>query len=349
MALVSTPWVHWVLWLQFWSSPAHASLRLSRETIFWGEELQARPDDSPEVTSQLADTVASFSGSAVNWKADLAPWTQLVESLVTISGRERWRHYELACLASSIQSSSQRGSASSLFDTSVPVTLRARSARLGRHSASWWLEQLKGQLDREQQMFWVLMVASWSTTKSFGALIDPVEAMLQGLSVAEYASVRAAAERQRRSARDRQSATARLELVPAPSARMTGLFFDVVDVTSSQLDLLESSGDPILRTLASRKRSVRAMQDARPFTRNWEAPLAILKEEYGKHGSHGSFRSFVQNGHLAQMPLQAAKTVLDEPLCYPEQLVSQAQAIWGKQLKVRPISEIAAEEGWTFQ
>jgi len=104
------------------------------------------------VTQQLAEKY-----SMDQWKTDLTPWSEMVES-----GRHEmgdcWLFYVFAFLASSTKSPRKTSSeVKDLLNHDADLCVRARYARRNAGNAGWWVRHLEAEVAYDLKTFVLLM------------------------------------------------------------------------------------------------------------------------------------------------------------------------------------------------
>lgn len=155
------------------------------------EKPRGRPafPSTPTGVARFAREVDRLLDEPVDkWRTSLEPWTALVEV-----GRQEfgeavaWR--SLAVVAAGIRSKAELGTGGEdAFDSHVPVTVRARFARLRAGSAAWWADALERASNFEELQFILLLTIRWASQKSLSQLAEPLGRRLDMLDDWQWAT-----------------------------------------------------------------------------------------------------------------------------------------------------------------
>jgi len=108
---------------------------------------------------------------------------RLANAIQGIFGGDLWPARVAALRAAGMSMDRPSLDAARLFDTRVPLSERARYARLKRGSVGWWQEQLSAVSDDvEGQLFWALMVIVWTSPPVFEALRTDAESLVANVT-----------------------------------------------------------------------------------------------------------------------------------------------------------------------
>lgn len=318
-------------------------------------------DDPPKIDPLNPDLHGLFDrlrelieGENVDWSGSLGPWQGFCDALAKAAGSDTWLAYVLADMAAGITSSSERGRiSSSLFDETINVADRARSARRRPNATSWWSKQadaIRSDLDRRG---WLLLFLGWASCETVLALAETVRSEIDALDswqLEELAQVVINPHRRPRSESNR--------LFTAKFAP----FMDVFDWTSLGLVACYASDD--FRHEYARTVPIESIE-------RWPWMVGMVSE-WLTSNSQGQPRSDLvpdlerlrliaakANGDLRlntsegpkspkEWTVAVAREVLKSPAAYPAQVVALSDRHLSYELERsrRPVAAVARKAHW---
>ncbi|WP_152642595.1 NACHT domain-containing protein [Pseudarthrobacter chlorophenolicus] len=127
-------------------------------------------------------------GKSQRTSTELAPWQDAISALTDVGAGDSFLAYMFGNIAAGIRSSSLRGKgARDLFDSNVPLTERARHARLRSGDAEWWRSQYESAGTPSEKGAWAMFVCSWVREDLVVALQEELESALAEMPSHQFA------------------------------------------------------------------------------------------------------------------------------------------------------------------
>ncbi|WP_147394381.1 NACHT domain-containing protein [Arthrobacter cheniae] len=279
---------------------------------------------------------------------------EILSSITEISREhfgETWAAVSLAIRGAGIKTAVKLPEGSDkLFDSSIPICVRARAARLRRGGTRWWVEQLNDASTSLDRRFWVGMVLMWSSLKNLHELSSQTNEIVGSLSDDEYDALRltltsAASFGELRA--DRRKLT---EVdIRMFSARAAVLVAIALRAESSQLSLAagQERVEP-LRTFLESQRDFEKIKEL-PAWKDPDHALAWARQVTQVRRDWRGLSYHVHN-HLMESRLQmgGAEEVLKRPSLYPPELVSRAVMQAQRRYRPRTLAIVSKEQDWAF-
>ena len=286
------------------------------------------------------------------WERSIGPWESLVQQGVDDLGM-RTRFLEVANVAAGVGSKEDKAVDSpQLFDTQRPLVRRARYARLRAGSQKWWSRQLDCASTPDEVRFALLVFVTYAGARTIEQLVERVDRLIVNLTPSEWAelhsSVRVAVEINSGRPWIKPLGIRVADLPSSVSVRTVSLLSE--RCTQANVDRLYAryladynGNDSIIFEL-------RADVDVRHATRDkskWPQAIETIKSHYGKGAPLRRVLLLLRARNLV-LPEAIARAVVDEPLEYPSALVRIAEARCRHldAAKIRPVGQVAADDGW---
>jgi hypothetical protein len=274
--------------------------------------------------------------------SELSPWTDLVEVARSILGEAPLSVF-LANKAAGIRSRSERGSGgSNLLDTSVPLCVRVRHARMRSGDPRWWTQQVDAIQSPSDEQLVVATALLWASGAVISSLQKFLERSLAQMDVETFRQVLRALG---------VLPSTDLRKVPDRRPRLSPRLAAAVSVrasTSAQQRLYERcvrqhlDDSPLLPFAAACE--LRAAM-ARPT--RWTHAAKVMQS---LHRTDQLLRSsaFARDQAASMFPRALAERILSQPAEYPRLLLERAAARVLSDIasKREPVAEIADEDGW---
>lgn len=264
---------------------------------------------------------------------------------------ETWATMSLAIRAAGIRVASEKvEGADKLFDPTVPLCARTRSARLRRGNTKWWLlqiEQAPGDLER---MLWAGVVLMWSSAKNLQELSAESSEIVDSLDEEQYLALRATiastaadfdlrADRKRLTSIDLRSFSNKTAVLVALAFR--------VPVSDLQYTTEQESAEPF-RTFVSTQKDLDDISSL-PLWKNASEAFPWAKK-VNQMRSAGINSPQAVSRHLMRpgIRVEVAREVLREPGLYPNELISQALNVVQRRYRTEALTLISQEQDWAF-
>ena len=283
-----------------------------------------------------------------DFSASLSPWRELTKMLDEVYA-PTWTSVELGIIAAAVRSSGERGAgASSLFDTSRPITDRVRNARRRMSQVEWWANQHAEASTDLDLALWTVAAYAWATPATLSALLPKIDNFLVRCSGDVQRVVTHAC---RRSGRYAKRANARLDLA---DGLLVGLGIPTLSLIAGRLP------DEKSKTFV---RHAITQDPAQPWIAS--AGLELLIEEFCRRSaSPGDLISLGSKlhetgAHLSMQPGQSPPTahrgshmrelsamVAEDCWHLPEDVIGLGRMDAKAPPKPTPVADIAHQQGW---
>ena len=284
---------------------------------------------------------------ALEWASDITPWNNLVEKVRELFG-DQWICLHLANIAAGIRSIRQTCTEDSeLLDDSRDLCRRVRYARLRAGQPKWWDRQFETAKNETDVATICLILITWAKPTTLLQLADKLNGSLKSLSHQTWARVAQFSTFIPQSMRYPRESHFGVNALPNDLSPRTiaALGFRAKSETAKSLYeryLREYSGSDMfvwrmcLNVVFSRLREDPV---------NWPTYLSIIAA-YEKRQI--SSWPYINHADMENLPIDAAKKIVDSPERYPGLLVNFAQAMCRKELasRIKPVGTIARENNW---
>jgi len=291
---------------------------------------------------------------AVDWATKLDPWDSVIEQGRAMWG-ERLVFYHLANVASGIKSATETSSRySDPFNAAHALVQRARYARLRAGVASWWPKQLSRTSTAEEQIFLLMLWATWGSGATLCDSCEPFDAAIEALSPDEWHRLYDCIEETTRWTGN-QSGVRKLKFnlrnfPRAISSRTVSLFKLRANPQSDQelheKYLVSYKGDDVRILGAIQDTIIRSLHTAS----DWKQRLALISRAFrnGVISEPYAYRMFVRHPQRASIPLDVATKIMRCTEQYPSFLVASAEACCKQDTatKLTPVAKIAQRDNW---
>ncbi len=284
------------------------------------------------------------------WAESLTPWSKLLDS-----GTREWGNSrifaELAAIAAGIRSKTEIGRiGSDLADSNVPISERARFARLRSGATRWWSDQLVVASGEADKFFELICVLVWGSPRTIIQVGDLISELVDALPPLEWSELFGSIERvlsfdpERRARIDSKLLRSMNRLSPRVLA---------VLITRSGHLSAEQILDGSLRDYSGKDTSVwssivdiallRAVREG-----TWRDALTRVKRAYDNGVTTSSSAWSFQVAHAEIVPFNVAKEICRDANKYPLYILDAAEASLTKaaKLKVKAVGTLANQQRW---
>lgn len=319
--------------------------------------LRSRNINTELLSSDVKEFLSAVSEVGVNFRSrgqssNPDAWNSVAEISRNYFG-ETWSAYSIAIRAAGFKFSAKESEkANTLFDLDTPVCFRARTARLRRRTAKWWLKQLDDSRSDLDRMFWAGMVLMWSDPESLFGLMETVAKIVSRLSKSEFDAIRATICESRY-----------LNRLRADRAKMGELDVSLLPDRTAVL-LAESFNFPVSRLrfkddqikfnlfgeYLADLRWQESVGNPPPWKRSDQALVWARRVAQGVNDSSRSMH-YVVFRHLMRVDLthSAAAKVLDRPLSYPREVTINALETLELNFRPQALDRVAIDDDWVFE
>ena len=309
---------------------------------------------SHATAEHCARLLQAFTSAAqrplAEWNTSTEPWDRVVGQGISEFG-ERPIFMELANLAAGIRSKEEQCQDSpDLLDKDRPMVRRARYARLRAGSRKWWSKQLQSAASADEVWMVLLFFATWAGARTIEALAGAFDKHIVKLETSEWNRFYWSQSRAVNSVRSliKPPGISVSALPSSLSVRTVALLAERCTRTITD-ELYEryladyKGDDSIVVSLRTDFLVRRALRDKA----KWSQAIDGLRSS-NRLGMHTSSAFFPLPRRSHTLPATVAREIVDQPLEFPSALVSVAEARC-RQLEaasIRPVGQVAAEEGW---
>jgi hypothetical protein len=280
-----------------------------------------------------------------DWVKSVEPWSAIVSAGIGTFGESwLWRH--VSAIAAGIRNSGQHCTEyNDLLDPTAPMTERYRYARLRAGSAKWWiatLEQAQNESDIETCGVLLLAYGSLLTLAKASSILA---SKLHELDEIRYMRMLESITNIREIWNLREDSALRFSKLMR--GREVG-----ARVALSLADRVNRKVIPLLlsdKSFASNGERVRAkllmstVFENPDNTGEWNSLLDLIS---GLRISGGVWypRRYYLNGH--SMPLEIARSVIDNASDYPPRLIETAESSFRRAYRPKPVLDVATSQKW---
>lgn len=303
--------------------------------------------------AEMVETLVSQAkGRGDWWDASIEPWDRVVET-----GRhgfgERTKFLEFACLGAGIRAKDQQcADYRELFDDARSLVKRARYARLRAGSRKWWSSQFDNVSGVQDVTLALLLFLSYAGSKTVGALVDKVDALVDTLSESDWHRLHSLVESTALFNANREwlrPLNPNVNQLPETLSERTVVLLALRCSTSNQKDLYrrfiegKSTHDQLVANFRGEIEVILAVSDKS----RWPVAIEVLGDNYrmGVAPDREVRSLWMQESRL---PEDVARVVMERASDFPSSLVRVAEARC-RQLNagsIVPVGRTAAEEAW---
>lgn len=319
----------------------------------------AEHDGSEGDESGLFDvTKAAYRASRVSvsdWRTSLEPWSDYIESV-----RRTWsassRVYYLAAIAAGIKSKSSRALGfESLLDEKLPLTERARYARL-KSSTAWWKRALTDASPGTQTLWVMLLLLAWAPSAVIKAMaarlsrsISELDDECWGDLLIGLRAVISSTGEGRQPLTGFEEAT--LSSISAPRLKAVLMLRLPRSLSSrilvEQLNEYDGKDQQLGSFLTSR-----AMNEARRDPKTWRDLITFLKKHNSRPLESDAGQSIGHEGFYYErnhgMPILVAQDVIGSQMSLPLTVLEIAQVTMSRRVgnTSTTLGDLSIEEDW---
>lgn len=328
-------------------------MRISGTRIFEEDRLdiegnRAIPSTVRDFLSEAAQLRDLEADDTLMQRDSPALWSSIVEIARRHFG-DSWVTMAMAISNAGIRAKVKLPSGSDhLFDSTVPLSARARAARLRRGGASWWIEQLNQASTGLDRMFWAGLVLKWSSVENLYALSERLNSIVDSLDIDHYGALREALH----AAADRELRTDRRKLSPIDlrpfSKRASVLVAIAFGAPSSELLYLKKQVESgPLRDYVQERHVFENVGEPPPWS-DADGVLDWARRVNRLPNSYEFLFSIRRRFHSSRLPIGIATRILDDPSSYPGDLVSRSLIEVQRNYRPRTLASVSSDEDWTF-
>lgn len=292
--------------------------------------------------------------STIEWATDINPWNSVIEAGRSVWG-DRWAFLNLATVAAGIRSTTEKCSDSSeLFDTARPLARRIRYARLRSGAHKWWRTQLEAAKSRNEVLFVLLPLLTWTTTSALLSNAELLDTLLEKLAPAEWHRLFLATKRCTSLARPNEENVEKLDCEKLPSnigLRLATVLSCRLNPSDSQIVYQRyvngrGTEDSVVLEFVQRE----ALDIENFGTPSWAPNLDLVQHCYGLGVvfEPSEYRRHRSNTEPSMMSAEIVKLVLRSPDRFPGFLVTAAEEQCRIEVasKVTTVTAIAEKDQW---
>lgn len=282
----------------------------------------------------------------------LLPWNNLIEKMREAFG-ENLACCQLANISSSIKSKKIKcGDHSNLLDNESSLCYRVRYARLHSGAIKWWREQLDAAKDKDEELFVLLILLTWGTSRTLTKLAGIIDAFVKKMSFDDLEKLkRLLVEATRETGRRYLGEQEFKKIVGELSIKTAILYscrlrdqsqkviFDKFfkNYKGSNIHILNWCQDVVWHLIRVREIKVKSV-------------LNLMSINYLKGASteRRGFYSYARGLSKKDLDMETSREIVRNSSKYPAWLVFAAESICENMIlrKFKPLHDIAIEQEW---
>jgi hypothetical protein len=310
-------------------------------------------NDLTDFSSAYEVIYDNFERSLNEWNSLVDPWNNVLEALRSAFGTHI-SHIGLAALSGGITSNTETCTAASdLFDHSLPLSSRARYARLRAGNPKWWSSTLCRAESDKQKVLSILVLLCWASGNTILSTLDELQEVTDSLSSEAWNSLYTLTSSISRlidgsvsGSRDFDQRKAVVKLSSKKVAALLSISLGESNQIYQEILKGYRGKDKIIMKVVQNQ----AMKCMLMDNNEWNDEIDDISYTYqeGVDNSPYSKRYFLHKIKTTSIPFDLAKRVVGNHERYPSSLMSVMESIVKENTgaSVKSVRKRSEEEGW---